>query len=71
MRYANPMTTYRVYDIQWETGGKRVAGLPVEVVVDLDEDGLEDQDEIESAVVDRVSDDHGWLIADCQIEQVA
>lgn len=71
MRYANPMTTYRVYDIQWETDGKRVAGLPREAVVDLDEDGLEDQDEIESAVVDRVSDDHGWLIADCRVEQVA
>ena len=64
------MTTYRVYDIQWDTDGKSVPGLPVEVVVDLDEDGLEDQDEIESAVVNRVSDDHGWLIADCRVERV-
>lgn len=61
------MTTYRVYDIQWETDGKSVPGLPVEVVIDLDEDPSEDA---ENDAVNRVSDDHGWLIADCKIEQV-
>ena len=64
------MTTYRVYDIQWDTDGKRVTGLPKEAVVEIDDNDL-DEDEAESAVVDRVSDDHGWLIADCKIEQVA
>ena len=63
------MTTYRVYDIQWETDGKSVPGLPREVVVDLDDDDLPD-DEAEDAAVNRVSDDHGWLIADCCVEQV-
>ena len=62
------MTTYRVYDIQWETDGKTVAGLPVEVVIDLDDDLP--GEEAEDAAVNRVSDDHGWLIANCQIEQV-
>lgn len=62
------MTTYRVYDIQWETDGKSVRGLPREVVVDLDD--LPD-DEAEDAAVNRVSDDHGWLIADCRVEQVS
>lgn len=64
------MKTYRVYDIQWDTDGKRVTGLPKEAVVEIDDSDL-DEDEAESAVVDRVSDDHGWLIADCKIEQVA
>lgn len=64
------MTTYRVYDIQWDTDGKRVTGLPKEAVVEIDDSDL-DEDEAESAAMDRVSDDHGWLIADCKIEQVA
>ena len=62
------MKTYRVYDIEWETDGKSVPGLPREVVVDLDD--LPD-DEAEDAAVNRVSDDHGWLIADCRVEQVS
>ena len=64
------MTTYRVYDIQWDTDGKRVTGLPKEAVVEIDDSDL-DEDEAEGAAMDRVSDDHGWLIADCKIEQVA
>ena len=64
------MTTYRVYDIEWETDGKSVPGLPREVVVDLDDDDLPD-DGAEDAAVNLVSDDHGWLIADCKIEQVS
>ncbi len=63
------MTTYRVTNIQWVTDGQRVAGLPQEVVVEMD-DSDEPEDEVESAVINRVSDDHGWLIANCSIERV-
>ncbi len=60
------MTTYRVYDIQWETDGEPGKGLPSEVTVVVDEVGSED--EKHEAAVNLVSDQHGWLIADCKIE---
>lgn len=61
------MTTYRVYDIQWETDGEPVKGLPSEVTV-LVKDELDSEDEKHEAAVNLVSDQHGWLIADCKIE---
>ena len=62
------MTTYRVYGIQWETDGKHIADLPKEVMVDIEGAGQEDND-LQQAI-GQVSDLHGWLIAECNIERV-
>lgn len=52
------MTTYRVYDIKWETDGEDV-DLPSEMSLEV-EDGL-DSEEVEEIISDWLSDETGFL----------
>lgn len=63
------MATYRVYGIKWDTDGQHVSGLPEVVVVDMDHEV--DEEDGTDQVVNQVSDQYGWLIADCDVERVS
>ena len=52
---------FRVTNIIWETDGYKVK-LPKTVVVEA-----EDEDE----ALDAVSDEYGWLIQSCSIEEMS
>ena len=56
---------YRVYDIEYDTDGKKVEGLPEELFFDAD--GIEDPAE---ELADLVSDKTGWCIFGHQFEEV-
>ena len=63
---------YLVSNIEWDTDGKKVAGLPNEMGLTLepeDYDGLEPE-EIEENIIDFLSDRYEWCIADYDIEEV-
>lgn len=62
--------TYEVTDIEWDTDGEEVEGLPASVTIEIDEDDIDPDDE-ESSVVDAVSDEHGWCIDDCKVRRVS
>jgi hypothetical protein len=56
--------------IDWETDGEVVEDLPDKMVIELDDDIVVDNDdyvEIGQWVVDRASDETGWLIQDCGV----
>lgn len=55
------MPNFRVTNIEWETDGAVIEGLPSAMDVEA-----EDEDD----AVNRVSDEHGWLIANCRVEEI-
>lgn len=50
---------FRVYDIEWDTDGEDVDGLPSEIICYADN---------EDAAVDAASDETGWCISSCSVE---
>jgi hypothetical protein len=54
-----------VHEIDWETDGEEV-DLPDSVTIDiaeLDAFDLEDEEQINDAICDHLSDTYGWLVA--------
>lgn len=62
---------YLASDIEWDTDGEEVDGLPTDVTIVFDPDANDciDQDEINEKLVDILSDEYGWLIDFCHIEE--
>lgn len=56
------MPMFQISAIEWDTDGLKIKGLPETATVEADDD---------EEALDRLSDEHGWLIADCKIELVA
>ena len=66
-----------VRNLEWDTDGKKIKGLPKEVGVCADEDDVEewienecDQEEIEYYIMDWLTDEYEWCIAGCEITEV-
>lgn len=57
------MKTIRIFDIDWETDGEVVIGLPSELKVTLPE-----EDANASHILEYLSDTFGWLINDMKFE---
>ena len=57
------MRRFKVSKIQWETDGCKVK-LPKTAFVEVGDDDDED------VVVDTLSDEYGWLISGCYIEEI-
>lgn len=60
------MPKFRVSNIQWDTDGEDVAGLPTDEVVELTEVFEDATDE----AVNQLSLTYGWLIVDCTVTEV-
>ncbi len=63
------MRFYMTY-IEWETDGEDVDDLPDKLVVEVDDDFVIDNDDYVAVceiVVNRASDDIGWLISDTEV----
>ncbi|AWM39840.1 hypothetical protein [Gemmata obscuriglobus] len=64
---------FRCSKIKWDTDGKRVRGLPKELVVELDMDQIHDMldpDELNDQLSSLLSDESGWLVEDYEVEPV-
>lgn len=59
------MPKFRVSNIQWDTDGEDVAGLPTDEVVELTEVIENATDE----AVNQLSLTYGWLIVDCTVTE--
>lgn len=61
------MKKYKVFDIHWETDGHdwEMLQLPQEVALSLD-----DEDDPENSLADRLSDIFGWLVNSLDYECV-
>ena len=61
------MKKYKVFDIHWETDGFdwKVLELPQEVSLTLD-----DEDDPDEALADKLSDTFGWLVNAFDYESV-
>ena len=59
-------------NIEWDTDGERVEGLPSEQGMTLDQEDYEglDMEEIEESIIDFLTDMYGWCIADYDIVEV-
>jgi hypothetical protein len=55
-------------DIQWDTDGKRVRGLPKQIKFQIELGDDEDESEIEEKVCDWLSDQYDWCVAGCEFE---
>ena len=58
--------TIKVYEIDWETDGEEVEGLPENVTIDiaeLDAYSLENEEQINEAILDHLSDTYGWFVS--------
>lgn len=68
-----------IYNLEWDTDGKKIKKLPQETAVIVGEDTLADWeendydwDEIEYWIMDYLTDDvYGWCIAGCDIKEVS
>ena len=63
------MRFYMTY-IDWDTEGDVVPDLPDKLVVELDDDLVVDDDDyvdVCQSVVNRASDEIGWLISDSEV----
>ena len=58
------MARVRVYDIKWDTDGKKV-DLPTEVVISIKKKELEDTN-----IADILSDKYGWCIFSLKVEEI-
>ena len=54
------MKKFKVTDIMWDTDGEEVDGLPASAIVEAEDD---------DAVVDALSDEYGWLIKYCCVQE--
>lgn len=63
---------YIVSNIEWDTDGEEIKDLPGEVCVTLEPEDYEglDQEEIEESIVEYLTDEYEWCIADYDIEEV-
>ena len=64
---------FRCFKIKWDTDGKRVRGLPKELVVDLpmqDVHDMLDPDELNDRLSSLLSDEADWLVEDYEVEAV-
>ena len=58
------MKTVRIFDIDWETDGEDVIGLPFELKVPLPEKYVD-----VNHILDYLSDTFGWLVNDMKFEE--
>lgn len=60
------MKTVRIFDIDWETDGESIIGLPSELKVPLPEEYINT-----SQILEYLSDTFGWLVNDMKWEVVS
>lgn len=55
----------RITNIDWDTDGKHVSNLPIEILVDF-----EDEFDPEQEIADWLSDHFGWLVHGANYEEI-
>lgn len=69
-----------ISNLEWDTDGKKVKGLPDEFGLTVSEEDVEewvenemdqDKDEIDYWIMDWLTDYYEWCIAGCEIKEVS